>query len=465
MKKSPALISLLILSTLVFSACTANGGSPTVASSKTPNPVKKTGTPAPTSTPPSIGIKPEALKGLQLQVAYAYTGASDTAFNDLLAEFNTVNEWGIVVYTQPADSYNSLFENVSATLGKSGQPDLVISLPEQILEWDASDAIVDLTPYFEDGQYGLSPSEQSDLEPIFRAQTWDTDRLLGLPAAVSTQFLYYNQTWGKELGFKHPPLTSAEFREQACAANQSFRTDADLQNDGYGGWIVDTNPQVVLAWMQAFGGEVVKDGKYTFANSANQTALQFLKKLYDDNCAFISTELTQYEAFAGRSALFITGDLAEIPLQRLAFELTGNSDEWTVLPFPGQKYQLVTEGPYYSILQSTPEKQLAAWLFVRWLLSTDNQVRWVQATGLLPVRMSEYGPLSGYASDHKQWQTATGYMEDLSLQPALASWRKARLVLGDGTEFIFRTNLKLDQIAGVLQQMDATMQELTPVKP
>lgn len=465
MKKSIILICLLVLIILVVSACTPKTGIPTIVSSKTPGTARKTATPTKTISQPSIGIRPEALKDIHLQVAYAFTGPFETQFSDLMAEFNTINPWGIVAYTQASDSYNSLFETVSEKIGTADQPDLVITLAEQIMEWDSSQAVIDLSSYLEDGQYGLSQADQADLEPIFWEQAWQDEELLGLPAAVSTQFIYYNQTWGEELGFKHPPLNSLEFREQACAANQSFRSDSDLLNDGYGGWIVNTNPQAVLAWIRAFGGEVVRDGKYTINNTANQPALKFLKELYDDHCAYISTELTNYGAFARRSALFITADMAEIPLQNLAFEQAGNGDVWTVIPFPGRTNQLIAEGPYFSVLKSTPEKQLAAWLFVRWMLSTENQVRWVQGTGLFPMRLSAQEPLASYASSHKQWQAAIGYMGDLELQPSLASWRKARLVLGDATEFIFRTNVSIEQIPGVLMQMDTTVQDLIKTKP
>ena len=465
MKKGSSLICLLVLLTLVVTACTPGTEKPATSTSKTPNPTKKTATPTITPTLAPIQIKPEDLKGIHLQVSYAYSGLFEAQFSDQLAEFNTVNPWGIVVYTQASDSYNSLYEMVSTSIGGKDQPDLVITLPEQIWDWDGKSAIIDLAPYLEDAQYGLSTTEKADFDPIFWAQTWHGHEQLGLPATISSQFLYYNKTWAGELGFSRPPLTSAEFREQACAANQSFRKDTDLQNDGYGGWIVDTNPQAVLAWMQAFGGEVVRDGKYTFATKDNQTALEFLKKLYDDNCAFISNEPTQYDAFAKRSALFITADLAEIPYQNLAFEQAKNNDQWTLIPFPGQKSQLIAEGPYYSILKSTPEKQLSAWLFVRWLLSTENQVNWVKATGMFPLRISSYGGLISFGSNHKQWQVGTGYINDLDLQPQLASWRKARLVLGDATESIFRSNLKLYQIPALLTQMDSTMQELIGTRP
>jgi len=465
MKRNPSWVYVLALVSLVVTACTAGNVSTPTPGSKTVNPTRKTPTATSTISTNQIGIKAESLKGVQILVATAYSGPFETEFNDQLAQFNTVNPWGIVVYSQPSDSLNSLFESVSASLGSKDQPDLVITLPEQVMEWDSKGNVIDLAPYMGDEQYGLDAQTMADFEPIFLAQTWNERGQLGLPATISAQFLYYNQTWAGELGFNHAPLSSAEFRAQACAANQSFRKDRDLQNDGYGGWIVNTNPQAMLAWMRAFGGEVVKDGNYTFTNKANQSSLEFLKKLYDDNCAFISTEPTPYSAFAARSALFITADLAEIGYQNLDFEQAGNKDQWTVIPFPGQNNQLVAEGPYYAILRSTPEKQLAAWLFVRWLLSTENQVNWVKGTGMFPLRSSAFGALIDYGSSHKQWQTASGYMDELSLQPALASWRKARLVLGDGAEYMFRTNLKLDQIPAVLMQMDSTVRELRQPTP
>jgi ABC-type glycerol-3-phosphate transport system substrate-binding protein len=464
-KNSLTRYCLLALIALLFSACVPIPVSLEPLVTNTPSSSKKTATPTPTESLPQIEIAPEDLKGIYIQVSYAFVGSSESHFSDQMAEFNTLNEWGITVYPLASASYNTLFETVGSSLDAQEQPDLVITLPEQVLDWDAKAAVIDLAPYLQDLQYGFSAADMTDFEPIFWAQAGQNDRRLGLPAQISSSFLYYNQTWARQLGFNQIPLTSIEFRKQACAANQSFRTDNNLQNDGYGGWVVNSDPQAVLAWMQAFGGGVVKDGQVTFSTDANQSALEFLKKLYDDNCAYLSTAPNSYESFANRSALFITADLAEISNQSLAFEQAKNSDEWTVIPFPGQHGQLIAEGPIFSVLKTTPEKQLASWLFVRWLLSSENQARWVVATGMFPLRISSYEALAGYRGSHKQWDVAVGYMDNLATQPQLASWRKARLVLGDGSKFIFRNNLSLDQIPGVLTEMDTTVQEITEAKP
>ena len=84
---------------------------------------------------------------------------------------------------------------------------------------------------------------------------------------------------------------------------------------------------------------------------------------------------------------------------------------------------------------------------------------------MLPLRTSSYEALTGYRSSHPQWANAVGYMNNLAVQPQLASWRKARPVLGDAVNFLFRNNLSLDQIPNLLTQMDETVQELTEAKP
>jgi multiple sugar transport system substrate-binding protein len=457
---------LLIVLALFGSSCST---SPTATSAnpvtRTPTQALKTATITTTVTQSPISLNPESLKGVHILVAHAYVGVSEIEFSNQLAKFNTVNSWGITVYPQPADAFSSLFDTVNTNMSGADQPDLVITLPEQILTWEPETKIIDLASYQNDPQYGFSQEDNLDFEPFFQPLIGEDATILALPATVSSQFLYYNQTWARQLGFTHPPLTSTEFREQACAANQSSRADADPQNDGYGGWLVNTNPQAILAWMQAFGGGVEKDGKYSFSSKANETTLQFLKKLYDDHCAFLSMELTPYDSFAKRSALFITASLVEAPYQTLAFQQASNTDEWTVLPFPGSQNRLIAEGSYYSILESNPTRQLATWLFIRWLLSSENQVNWVKSTGMLPLRVSSEKSLASYAGNHKQWQAAISYMDDLQLQPQLASWRNVRLVLGDGSLSIFRTNLGLDQVPAVLKQMDIVALELSKALP
>jgi ABC-type glycerol-3-phosphate transport system substrate-binding protein len=479
-----------MVAALVFSACGPVTAVPDT--SPTPEPIAATGTAiaVPTATPTSsIKVDPASLAHVRIQVWHAFSGASAQAFTSKLARFNSTNEWGITVDEAPQGDYPSLFQVVTAALTSGPPPDLVVAPPEQALAWDAAGAVVDLTSYVGDLEWGLTGSEVADFPAVIWQQDEVDGRRLGVPAERSARFLFYNLTWARELGFDHPPATDEEFRQQACAANASFRTDSDQTNDGYGGWIVDADWMTVYPWLLAFGGGVVvpvpargvvvpvpargvtNEGGYRFQTDQNLAALEFLKTLKDDACAWMTADPENpfalnpgpfYEQFAHRSALFITGDLTEAAAFSNALTRLGSSDEWTMIPFPGPQVQAVTVyGPSYTLLQSTPEKQLAAWLFVRWLLSPENQAGWVEAAGTLPLRTAALDLLAAYRSAHPQWDAAVKTLPLAHGVPQRADWRTLRYVLADGTLSIFRMDVPVAEIPGVLAEMDATAEELS----
>jgi multiple sugar transport system substrate-binding protein len=465
----------LILAVLVLallSACISVTSAPT----STPGLSTITAPPSPTFTPastqtPAIGVNPAALRGLNLQVWNAFSGGAGTVFADQVAQFNTDNQWGIMVTQTGYGDYPTLFDAVNTAIESSGTPELVASLPEQALAWNTSGLVVDLTPYLNDPTWGLGSGGVSDFPAIFWAQDSLAGKQLGVPAQRSARFLFYNKTWAQQLGFNNPPASADEFRQQACAANASFRTDADPQNDGYGGWIVDTDWQTVYSWMLAFGGGVVDgNGSYGFRTDPNLAALQFLKGLYDDNCAWLALDPTNpkgishgpyFDQFARRLALFVSGDLAEVPMATESMTQYKNTDEWTLLPYPGKNSSvLVTVGPSYSVLKSTPEKELAAWLFTRWILSPENQIQWVNATGLFPLTHSVEGLAGPYGSASPQWDAAVGVLTEAQGVPQLPSWRKVRYLLQDAADVMFQTDIPLDQVPSTLAEIDSMAKEL-----
>jgi ABC-type glycerol-3-phosphate transport system substrate-binding protein len=447
---------------LLLSSC--NPGSPTPISTLGLPTVTETAGPSPTSTPaptPTTKVDLVALRGADLQVWHAFVGDAYDIFVNQIARFNALNEWGFVINQTGYGDYTTLFEGVNTALESGSPPDLVVALPEQVLTWDLSDSIVDLTPYLDDPVWGVQADEIASFEPVFWEQDKFNGKQLGIPAQRSARFLFYNQTWARQLGYEDFPATAEEFRQQSCAANASFRTDAKPQNDGYGGWIVDTDWQTTYSWVLAFGGGVIAGNSYGFRTDPNLATLQFLKGLFDDNCAWISTEPTPFDSFARRSALFVSGNLAEVPMANESMSRLNNTDEWTLIPFPGTTGSvLVSYGPSYSLLKSTPEKQLGAWLFARWLVSPENQAQWVEATGLLPLRNSILPMISQYRSTSSQWEAAVGNLSLAQGVPQLASWRKVRYVLEDGTKILFQTDLPLDQIQALLTEMDSTAKEI-----
>lgn len=458
---------LLLVLSLSLGACERSslpfGSAPTAEASATPGQVDPTPSPVPTERLlPEVPL--ESLDGLQLSLWHAFPSPLAELLNAHVAQFNGDNPWGITVRAEKQADYGTLFEATSAALSAETAPSLVAALPEHIRAWEADGGVTDLAPYFGDSAYGYAPEDQADFPAPFLAQDRLGEQLLGMPAQRSARLLFYNETWGRLLDFSGPPLSAADFTRQACAANSSFHRDSDQANDGYGGWIVDTDYQSVLAWIYAQGGGVYADDAYTFETDQNQAALEYLKKLYDSNCAWLSAEPSTYDQFAGRRALLTTGDLSELEAQTEAFARASADtagDRWTVMAFPGEgDPSIVAYGPSYAVLKSTPEQELAAWLFIRWLLEPERQEQWVRVSGLFPLRTSALTLLSDYSSAHPQWAAAVGLLDEARPAPPAASWRTMKYVLGDGANYIFRADLPVSEIPAVLKEMDSTAEDL-----
>lgn len=466
MRTLPRLWNLFLFLALLLSACTSRIPSAN-SSTRTPRPnATKNASVAVTATPAAsnLNVEKEALRGAQVNVWHPWFGAQASLFESQIAQFNTENEWGIVVSGESKGNYSELFLQTDAALQEADLPQIVIAFPEHAIGWQ--DQVVDLNIYVRDPLYGLSESEISDFYPVVWAQDEVDGKRLGLPAQRTARFLLYNLSWARELGFNAPPTTYSEFEQQACAAHRALGEDEDASNDALGGWLIDADPITPLSWLIAFGGGVQEEDGYRFFAPDNVAAFRYLKTLQQKSCAWVaSPELTTSERFAARQALFATGSLEDLPDQMRAFSATANTDEWTVLAFPGEERDaLILYGSSFIMFQSDDVTQLASWLFMRWMLSAANQARWVESTGLFPLRVSAMNLLADYSSSHPQWAEAVELLPHGEITPQLASWRLVRTMLGDAFRDMFDTirhpDLTEGQVPLILKQIDDTAADL-----
>lgn len=466
MMKKIALLSLALA--LLLAAC-----APQVRllplPSPTPDPAGFTPTPRPTPTPTptpdpnrQLGVGVDALQGVTVMLWHGLGGSEASLVAQLAAEFSLSNPWGISVEAVPQANFAGLVDAVDASFNQSDSPDLVIGLSEHALRWDAGGRVLELSPYVDNPIFGLPPADLADIPDVFLSQDVLADRRVAFPMLRSGRYVFYNQAWARELGFDAPPSTAEEFRRQACAANAAFRADTDPANDGLGGWVVDGDPYTAYGWLLAFDGNVYQNNTYTFNQPANLQALTYLKELRDQGCAWVSNSSSNYDHLVNRTALFVTGSLADVPELENTFRAAESTDSWTTLAFPGDAPVVPAYGPSFILMKSSQPRQLAAWLFVRWMLSPEIQARLAEQTGWLPVRATAIDLIPGYRQQHPQWAVAAELIPQMQGHPQAASWRTTRLVLGDGFYYIFQLNLPVADLPGVLQLMDDTAAELHP---
>ena len=455
-------VFLITLLVFVFTAC-----QPTVPENPSIKPTPKiaaTNISTPTMTPVPVSrlnVEEEALRGITVEVWHPWRGAEASLLAQQVGDFNRINPWGITVQLQGMQTYTELFARVSPTIYGPDRPDVVIGLPEHALIWDQDDAVLDLSPYVSDPVYGLSDVEISDFPTVFWAQDEVNGKRYGVPAQRTARFILYNLTWARELGFDSPPANAEEFEQQACAGNKSKYSDDNPGNDGTGGWLVDTHPMTALSWLLASGGSVVEGDGFRFLTPENIQAFRFVNGLSENGCAWKSSAENPLSKFVDRSALFATASLEELPDIARAFAQDENFDDWTILPYPGFSSSVfVIYGSSFIQFKSDDADQLAAWLFIRWMLQADNQAKWVQSTALFPLRASTMNYLSDYSAGHSQWALATSLIPQGRLTPQLPEWKTVRVMLGDGFNHMFRVEVPTGQVPAILAQMDAIVSDL-----
>jgi multiple sugar transport system substrate-binding protein len=462
---NPRWLIPLIAFSLLFSACQPTPSPEADASTATSTPkVVATNIPEATNTPDvasRLGVEAEALQGLTVDVWHPWYGAPASLIESQVDEFNSTNPWGITVQARSFQNYTELYEQTSAAVHGPDRPDVVVGLPEYAVEWHDQGAAIDLIPYVSDPYYGLSGSQIADFPSVLWEQDLVGDVRLGMPAQRTARFLLYNQTWANELGFDSPPANASEFKEQACKANLAMHADTDPQNDGRGGWLIDTHPITDLSWLLAFGGGARESNSFRFLTPENIEATRFIKGLAENDCAWQTKNINPLTRFVDRSALFATASLEDLPDLARAFASVGSNDQWIVLPFPGPANSaLVVYGSSYILFDSDNANQLAAWLFVRWLLSPENQADWVNSAGFFPLQASTMSLLGDYAAGHPQWAEAVNLLPQGRTTPQLAAWRTVRVALGDGFTFMFRVDTPTGQVPTILAQLDGVVADL-----
>lgn len=455
MKKT---FSLIFVAATILSACGVTS-TPAAESSGT---AESTRTPQKEPTPNAVSkleVREEALDGLEITVWYPWYGVEASLFETFVKSFNEKNRWGIRVIAQGQVNFTNLYEAVNAALPTADKPDMVIALPEHALEWNDERVITDLAPYVQDPVHGI---DSGDIPFVFWNQDTFAETRVGVPAQRTARFLLWNETWAGGLGFDSPPDTAQGFEQQACRAHQSMLKDETQQNDLAGGWFVDAEPMTAYAWLLAFEGGVLEGNDYRFLTPNNIAAFKFLRDLSEASCTWQAAGTNPINAFAGREALFISASLEDLPAVARAFATANSTDKWKVIAFPGtDEDALVVYGSSYVVLKSTAEEQLAAWLFIRWLMENEQDARRVETTHLFPLRESTVELLGDYRKTHPAWAQAVELLPQGEIQPQLASWRTVKVMLGDGFTHMYRVNVPSGQVAAILAQMESISRELS----
>ena len=421
---------------------------------------------APTADGAFAGVDP---RGQTVVWWHNHSGSREEKLKVLIDEFNTTNECGITVDAQNQGGYDEIRDKMNASIAAGEAPAaLIVGYQNDQAFYQLNAALADLTPFVEDATWGLSAEEVADFYPIFLEQSvhpaFDNQRL-GFPPNRSMEVLYYNQTWLEELGFSAAPATPDEFKEMACAA-------AAANGDGTGGYILRDDASAVASWTYAFGGDILaEDGlSYTLNSPATVEALTFLKGMLDEGCAYFFTEGFPNTEFANRRAIFAQGSTSGIPfyegdITTVATEQNRDPDVWGVAAIPHTTPDPVQNiyGGDVMIPVTTPEQELAAWVFVKWFTTPEIQAKWDEISGYFPTRAATSEFLANYietSTGGKQWGQGVALLPYSAYEPQLISYDQVRRATTEAFNAIMQGAYAQATLDALTEQANQIQEEL-----
>ena len=367
---------------------------------------------------------------------YQHSRAREEALQEIIADFNATNPWGITVEGEYQGHYGDIFNKMLQVLNTPDAPNIVVAYQNQAATYQLADALIDMDPLVNSIKWGLSKAEKKDFFPGFYNQdvfpTFGGARL-GFPPNRSMEVMYYNMDWLKELGYDAPPTTPDEFKEMACKAAQQPYSKATAE--GSRGYELSIDASRFASWTFAFGGDVFdyETGEYSYNSEAAVQAMQFLQDLFNEGCASIVTERYGDQTnFGAGTTLFTVGSSSGLPYYKSAVD-EGAQFAWSVAPIPHTTADPVQNiyGASLSITKSTPEKELASWLFIKYFTSPEVQAKWAKVSNYFPVRASVAEGMADYFEANPAYKTAFELLQYGKTEPPTPGYDFVRDMVGE----------------------------------
>lgn len=374
------------------------------------------------SNPPTSPEMVDAiqLQGKNIEVTYWHNRPQQDQelLQSMLDDFNQSNPYGITAHAEIAGSgYPDVYNKVNAAIQAGQPPELSVAYQNQAAFYRAEGAVIDLNPFIKSSKYGLS---QDDLKDYFQAFL-DSDQNpqfsgehLGFPTQRSMDVMYENTDWLKQLGYESAPRDWKTWEDAACKAS-----------DGQSkyGWAVQHDASTFAALVFGHGGQMLStDGTaYVFNSQAGVDSLAMMQRMFKNKCAVevpTSERNGEQNRFGAGNALFVFGSSSGLPFYQQAVSSGGNF-QWSIdMPPVSGEQAINLYGASISVYKTTPEKELAAWLVLKYLGEKPQTTKWATSTGYLPVRQSaKQDVINNYKNDPKWGPVADAYAKMFDWAP------------------------------------------------
>ncbi|WHE88035.1 extracellular solute-binding protein [Lachnoanaerobaculum gingivalis] len=349
-------------------------------------------------------------KQVVLTLWHVYGGQTDSPLNQSIDKFNETigKEEGIRINVTSVTNTNTIHEAVIAAAknepGAAELPDMFVSYPKTVLSLQDKDILVDYKKYF-------TEDELDELIPEFVQEGIIDDKLMVFPVAKSTEILFVNRTlferFAKETGAKEEDLVTWEGLFEMAKVYEKWTDDKtpDIPNDGENFFVHDYHFNYFQVGCESLGEyfftDVLKGGKLAFGDK--------FRKIWEPYAdAAISGGVWLRDGYAteplrtGKAIVSVASSASVLYYEDIVTYENNISEPIEVVSYPvpvfeGGKKMVMQRGAGFCTVKSTPEREKAAALFLKWLTEPDNNIEFVVKAGYMPVTEKAFAQLSKVA--------------------------------------------------------------------
>jgi ABC-type glycerol-3-phosphate transport system substrate-binding protein len=436
MNKYVVLALVLVLAMIIVACAPAptpapTAAPPTKAPAPTTAPAQPTAAPKPTEAPKPTVAPTVPPKPVEIQFWTSQSQLQDEALKKLAADFKKQYPHITVVVTYQG-SYSDVFKKITAAIAAGSPPDIAIGYPNTIANYVKSDAVIALDDYMKDPEIGFTEADMKDIFPSFidRYPLFG-NKVYSLAFMRSMEVMFYNADMLKQAGLSKPPETYEDFLK-VCAAVSKLPDYPCYEMPGSGA------ASTFATWVFSRGGDLLSPDFKTvlFDKQAGLDSMNFLNELFTKKYAILQAKSYQDQTdFALGKVPFTFGSTAGLPYYINAIKDAGNKvTNWGIAPSPRTTKDPVVNGygPSTAIFKTTPEKQRAAFLWLKFLMSKDANAEWVKATYYFPARASTKEALADFIKANPLYGNAYEWLKYGRSEPQFTpAWEPIRNAIGD----------------------------------
>lgn len=329
-------------------------------------------------------ISTEITDNVEIQFWHSMKGENEEALKKITEDFEKENS-NIKVNLVNQGDYRSLFEKLMGAAKSSTLPNITQIYCNRLSWYIDKDLVEDLKPYINNSQVGLSKEEVEDIYPVFLDDGLWGENQYALPFNKSQMVLYYNEDMLKEKNVE-VPKTWDEFKE--ATKKLTVDNDKDGKPEVYGVAFPNNISTDIAIWVRQAGEEVIDEesDKINFNTAETKEAVNLINDMIQSKVARLAGEdknpnntLTQE-----KSAMCIASTSAIPYIEK---SMKGN---WSLAPLPTYKEdaQLYYGTNVAAFNIGSKEEKLASWLYIKYLINTENTAYFSMKTGYIPVRKS-----------------------------------------------------------------------------